>query len=140
MLPWCDAVTEEIEVSDWRLRGAMPQWDAKLSLFGKPSISVESQAQIGFGTYPLHSQEASLGIVVLEGADNSALIASVLAHAAPRVSAAALRGPVPATDRVPPRDTMSFSQGPPDRLTSASKAGHDSNRMLRNWSMTVDVH
>ena len=31
LLPWRDAVTEEIEVPDWRLRGAKPQYDASLS-------------------------------------------------------------------------------------------------------------
>lgn len=31
LLPWRDAVTEEIEVPDWRLRGARPQYDASPS-------------------------------------------------------------------------------------------------------------
>ena len=31
MLPWRDAVTEEIEVPAWQLRGARPQYDASLS-------------------------------------------------------------------------------------------------------------
>ena len=31
LVPWRDAVTEEIEVSDWRLCGARPQYGASLS-------------------------------------------------------------------------------------------------------------
>lgn len=31
LLPWRDAVTEEIEVPAWQLRGARPQYDARLS-------------------------------------------------------------------------------------------------------------
>lgn len=31
LLPWRDVVTEEIEVPDWRLRGARPQYDASPS-------------------------------------------------------------------------------------------------------------
>ena len=58
--------------------------------------------------------------------------ASILPRAAPRVSAAALRGPASATDQAPPRDAMSLSWGPSDRSTNASKAGHDSSRMLRS--------
>ena len=30
LFPWRDAVTEEIEVPDWRLRGARPRYDASL--------------------------------------------------------------------------------------------------------------
>lgn len=50
LLPWRDAVTEEIEVPDWRLRGARPQYDASLSWLGKSSMSMEiasSEAVLG---------------------------------------------------------------------------------------------
>ena len=57
--------------------------------------------------------------------------ASILPRAAPRVSAAA-PGARRRPPTSPPRDAMSLSWGPSDRSTSASKAGHDSSRMLRS--------